>query len=165
MQRFRFFRFALTFGVVLATGLPTVAQETRDPAAPPVRNYEQILHRLEAADARVRAGRGANGLPNIMLAGYWPPTNDMIRQFSDNPFQNPGGWAGENWEGRGYNIYAFFPEFPDGPSGEFPACAWGKGVGDLEVDYQDTASDFPAIAEQIEPVAILTFSRGFPGSD
>ena len=165
MRRVRFFGFVWSVVVVVTTWLPAEAQVTRDAPAPAVRNYEQILRRLEAADARVRGVRGANGLPNIMLAGYWPPTNDMIRQFSDNPFQNPGGWAGENWEGRGYNIYAFFPEFPDGPSGEFPACAWGKGVGDLEVDYQDTASDFPAIAEQIEPVAILTFSRGFPGSD
>ena len=51
---------------------------------------------------------------NIMITGYWPPTNEMVRHFSNNPVQNPGGWVGGNWEGRGYDIYAFFPEFPHG---------------------------------------------------
>ena len=65
---------------------------------------------------------------NIMLTGYWPPSNEMLRKFSTDPNQNPGGWQGENWEGRGYNIYAYFPEFPGG-TGSNP-----KGEGDLEVD-------------------------------
>ena len=35
---------------------------------------------------------------NIMLTGYWPQTNNMLRAFSTNPDQNPDGWIGENWE-------------------------------------------------------------------
>jgi hypothetical protein len=85
-----------------------------------------------------------------MLTGYWPPTNEMLRQFSTNPLQNPGPWMGDNWEGRGYDIYSFFPEFPDG---------LGQGVGDLEVDYQDTAADWARLIDQVRPVAIITFSR------
>jgi hypothetical protein len=30
----------------------------------------------------------------IMLTGYWAPTNEMLRQFSQNQDQNPGGWKG-----------------------------------------------------------------------
>jgi hypothetical protein len=91
-----------------------------------------------------------NGLPNVLLTGYWPPTNEMLRQFSRNLDQNPGGWVGENWEGRGYNVYAYFPEFPAG---------FGQGDGDFEVDYQDTSSDWWALLPQINPIAIITFSR------
>jgi hypothetical protein len=87
---------------------------------------------------------------NIMITGYWPPTNEMLREFSPNSEQNPGGWVGHNWEGRGYNIYAFFPEFPNGV---------GQGVGDFEVDYQDTAADWARIVAEVRPVAIITFSR------
>lgn len=96
---------------------------------------------------------------NIMITGYWPQTNNMVRQFNTNPTQNPGGWAGEDWEGRGYNIHSFFPEFPGvtGPN-------WGKGEGDFEVDYQDTVADWHRITEELKPVAIITFSRGNPGS-
>lgn len=89
-----------------------------------------------------------------MLTGYWPPTNEMLRQFSTNPSQNPAGWHGQNWENRGYNIYSFFPEFPNGI---------GKGVGDFEVDYQDTSQDFWRIVAEVRPVAIITFSRGDRG--
>ena len=28
---------------------------------------------------------------NILITGYWPPTNEMLRQWSQNPAQNPGG--------------------------------------------------------------------------
>ncbi len=85
---------------------------------------------------------------NIMLTGYWPPTNNMIRRFSTNPAQNPQGWIGRNWEGRGYDIYAFFPEVQVGQ----------QGTGDFEVDYQDTSSDWWRITAEIRPVAIITFS-------
>ncbi len=88
---------------------------------------------------------------NIMITGYWPPTNEMIRRFSTNPEQNPQGWIGQNWRGLGYDVYAFFPEFPDGKI--------EKGVGDFEVDYQDTSYDWWRITEQIRPVALITFSR------
>lgn len=93
---------------------------------------------------------------NIMLTGYWPPTNEMLRQFSTNPEQNPGGWRGGNWENRGYNIYSFFPEFP---AGTFPV-----GVGDFTVDYQDTSADWWRIVAEVNPVAIITFSRGAVGN-
>jgi hypothetical protein len=92
---------------------------------------------------------------NIMITGYWPPTNNILRRFSNNPAQNPGGWIGQNWEGRGYNIYAFFPEFP-GQSGP----EWGRGEGDFEVDYQDTSADWWRITGEVRPVSIMTLSRG-----
>lgn len=91
---------------------------------------------------------------NILITGYWPPTNEMVRRFSTNSTQNPSGWIGGNWEGRGYNIHSFFPEFP-GQSGP----NWGKGEGDFEVDYQDTAADWARIVAEVKPVAIITFSR------
>lgn len=88
---------------------------------------------------------------NILITGYWPPTNEMVRQFSTSSTQNPDGWVGGNWEGRGYDIYSYFPEFPNGI---------GKGEGDLEVDYQDTSVDWARITDEVKPVAIITFSRG-----
>lgn len=91
---------------------------------------------------------------NILLTGYWPPTNEMVRHFSTDPVQNPGGWVGRNWEGRGFNVYSHFAEFPGG-TGVNP---WGNG--DFEVDYQDTAADWIRITEMYNPVAIITFSRG-----
>jgi hypothetical protein len=93
------------------------------------------------------------GRRNILITGYWPPTNELVRSWSTNPAQNPSGWLGGNWEGRGYNIHSYFPEFPGGTS------ANPRGVGDLEVDYQDTAKDFDRIVAQIQPAAIITFSR------
>lgn len=87
---------------------------------------------------------------NILLTGYWPPTNEMLRPWSTNPAQNPGGWQGQDWEGRGYDIFSFFPEFPNG---------LGQGEGDFEVDYQDTSADWQRIVNEIKPVAIITFSR------
>lgn len=91
---------------------------------------------------------------NILITGYWPPTNNMVRQFSPNPDSNPSGWRGRNWEARGFDIVSHFPEFPGqtGPD-------WGKGVGDFEVDYQDTWSDWQRISAEVRPVAIITFSR------
>lgn len=88
---------------------------------------------------------------NIMLTGYWPQSNNMLRRFSTNPDQNPDGWIGGNWEDRGYDVYSFFPEFPNG---------LGKGVGDFEVDYQDTSYDFWRFVDELHPVAIITFGRG-----
>ena len=96
----------------------------------------------------------AGNTRNVMITGYWPPTNEMIRRFSPNPTQNPQGWIGENWEGRGFNVYAYFPEFPGGQSSN------PKGDGDFEVDYQDTSADWWRITAAVKPVAIITFSRG-----
>jgi hypothetical protein len=96
---------------------------------------------------------------NILLTGYWPPTNEMVRRFSTSATQNPGGWIGGNWEGRGYNVYSFFPEFPGG------VAVNPKGNGDLEVDYQDTSADWVRITNLIHPAAIITFSRGSAGTN
>ncbi len=91
----------------------------------------------------------------VLLCGYWPPTNEMIRHFSQNPDINPGGWAGEDWEGRGYDVVSYFPEFDP------PDCSnCGQGYGDLEVDYQDTSPDWWNIVAETQPIAIITFSRG-----
>ena len=92
-------------------------------------------------------------LKNILLCGYWPPSNECIRPFSTA--LNHDGWIGDNWEERGYDIHAYFPEFSD------PDCEnCGQGDGDLEVDYQDTSEDWWNIVDSINPVAIITFSRG-----
>lgn len=113
---------------------------------------------LAAASAAVWCSAAGPALAghtrNIMITGYWPPTNEIVRPFSTSPVQNPGGWRGGNWEGRGYDIYSFFPEFPSG---------LGKGVGDLEVDYQDTSEDFWRLVAEVKPVAMITFSRGGVG--
>ena len=93
--------------------------------------------------------------PAILLTGYWPPTNEMLRRFSPDPAKNPLGWIGADWEGRGYDVYSIFPEFEEAGCGD---C--GKGVGDLTVDYQDTVADFAAITAAIRPIGIVTFSRG-----
>ena len=94
--------------------------------------------------------------PTILVTGYWPPTNEMIRDFSQDEQLNPNGWEGDNWEDRGYDIVSYFPSF------ENPDCtSCGQGFGDLEVDYQDTSNDFWPIANSHIPIAIITFSRGY----
>jgi len=115
---------------------------------------------LAASAALTIAGSSAmaQDRPTILITGYWPPTNEMVRQWSPThalPGGLPGsGWVGSNWEGRGFDIVSYFPEFPGqtGPS-------WGRGSGWLEVDYQDTAADFEEITSVHKPVAIITFSR------
>ncbi|MAZ60558.1 MAG: hypothetical protein CMG50_00045 [Candidatus Marinimicrobia bacterium] len=92
----------------------------------------------------------------ILLTGYWPPTNEMIRHFSQDENLNPLGWQGENWENRGYDIISYFPEFSN------PDCSnCGQGFGTLEVDYQDTSQDFWPIFNDHRPIATITFSRGY----
>ena len=97
--------------------------------------------------------------PVVMMTGYWPPTSEMIYRFSDDPELNPDGWIGENWEGSGYNIHAYFPEFPGGTE------ANPKGDGDFEVDYQDTSADFWRITDEIEPIAIISFGLAEENND
>jgi len=94
--------------------------------------------------------------PKIMVTGYWPPTNEMVRHFSQDPELNPEGWQGENWEGLGYDVVSFFPQFEPTDCND---C--GQGYGDLEVDYQDFSQDFWPIINEVQPVGIITFSRGF----
>lgn len=99
--------------------------------------------------------QGSGPRPRVMLTGYWPPSNEAVRPFSQNPAQNPSGWVGSDWRGRGYDIVSFFPEFAN------PNCtSCGQGMGDLEVDYQDTSADFWNFVAQEQPIAIITFSRG-----
>ena len=85
-----------------------------------------------------------------MVTGYWPPTNEMVRHFSQNPDLNPDGWQGENWEDLGYDVVSFFPEFDPANCNN---C--GQGYGDLEVDYQDFSGDFWPIVEEVQPVGII----------
>lgn len=119
----------------------------------------RVAGRVAALALPIAAGVASAQTNNILITGYWPPTNEMLRPWSQNPAQNPGGWQGGNWEGRGYNIYSYFPEFPGG-TGVNP-----RGTGDFEVDYQDASADFWRVTEQIKPVAIITFSRGSSGSN
>ena len=128
------------------------AQETPDPGTIKL-PYARSIHIQDLRMPVERLDLVDNGLPNIMLTGYWPPTNEMLRQFSPDPVQNPDGWVGENWEGRGYNVYAFFPEFPGG-TGSNP-----KGDGDFEVDYQDTSGDFWPLVAELRPIAIVSYGR------
>jgi len=101
---------------------------------------------------------------NVVLMGYWPPTNEMLRPWSTNPRQNPGRWVGENWEGYGFDVYSFFPEFPpDGdPSNDSIGDdgAVGSPRFDLRVDYQATSADFWRLVDTYQPVILLTTSRG-----
>ncbi|MBK8101636.1 MAG: hypothetical protein IPK26_31525 [Planctomycetes bacterium] len=110
-------------------------------------------HHLSFLAIATLASLAAAQRPTIMLTGYWPPTNEGVRRFSQNATQNPQGWIGSNWENRGYDVVSFFPEFPGGQL--------GRGVGDFEVDYQDTSADWWRITGQVKPIAVVTFSRGF----
>jgi hypothetical protein len=123
-----------------------------------VKKPRALVSSLALASA-VCASAHAGQTNNILLTGYWPPTNEMLRQFSPNPSQNGGTYNGANWEGRGFNIVSYFPEFTTGPGG-FP---WG--TGDFEVDYQDTSADWTRITNDVKPVAIITFSRGASGRE
>lgn len=147
---------ALVIGLWIAS--TAAAQDTRESGDGPLPDYAR---RIELP-AGLRVGPvdnlqlSNNGLPHILLTGYWPPTNEMVRQFSQSAIQNPGGWVGENWENRGYNIYSFFPEFPNGLN---------KGEGDFEVDYQDTSADWWPLLETMKPIALITFSRAANNRD
>ncbi len=99
---------------------------------------------------------------NVVVTGYWPNTNEMLRPWSTNAAQNPGTWEGQNWNGHGYDVYAFFPEFP--PDGNpmndpFGSDGW-VGSGDLKVDYQDTSADFWRLMDIYQPHIVITTSRG-----
>lgn len=91
---------------------------------------------------------------NVVLTGYWPVTNEMLREFCDDSVINPSGWSGENWKSMGYDVYAFFPTFAANPY-QNP-----KGDGVLEVDYQDTFADFEAIVAKYKPIVIVCYGMG-----
>ncbi|MEM6707813.1 MAG: hypothetical protein AAF648_03425 [Pseudomonadota bacterium] len=94
-----------------------------------------------------------------LITGYWPPTNEMLR-----PFATGASWEGSNWRGLGYDVYAYFPEFP--PDGDPTNDAIGDpgSVGDsatpFPVDYQETSADFWRIADACRPRVLITTSRG-----
>ena len=92
---------------------------------------------------------------NILLCGYWPPSNECIRPFSRNQELNPEGWIGQNWEGSGFDVVSYFPTFSPADCNN---C--GQGNGNLQVDYQLTSEDWWNIVDSIQPIAIITFSRG-----
>ena len=138
------------FSVVVLSAALVVAQEYPEPEGMPLPPGSLVYPLAPDHEATRGLPATENGLPNIVITGYWPPTNDMLRPFSPNLDQNPAGWVGSDWEGRGYNIYAFFPEFPNG---------LGRGEGDFEVDYQDTSADFWAVTGVLSPVAVVTTGR------
>lgn len=102
--------------------------------------------------------------PVAVLMGYWPPTNEMLRVWSADADRNPQGWQGANWRGYGFDVHAFFPEFPpDGDPtndriGEVGSV--GSQASDLRVDYQDTSADFWRIVDAYRPQVLVTTSRG-----
>ncbi len=108
---------------------------------------------------------GSSDCPKVVvLTGYWPNTNEMLRRWSTDPAQNPQGWAGADWGGYGYDVHAFFPEFP--PDGDpmndpFGSDGWvGAPASDLKVDFQDTSADFWRIMDTLQPHILITTSRG-----
>lgn len=88
----------------------------------------------------------------VLLTGYWPPTNEMLRDFSADPKVNPKGWKGKNWKNSGYDIYAFFPEFVDSKD--------RVGTGPFPVDFASTFNDFMRITAEKKPAMILSFGNG-----
>ncbi len=97
---------------------------------------------------------GCASRPAVLVTGYWPPTNEMLVPFSNDEALNPDGWQGKNWQGLGYDVYAYFPTFPDGTDAN--PC----GEGDFQVDYQDTLKDFQRLSGKLKPVAILCYGLG-----
>lgn len=97
---------------------------------------------------------GCGGRRNILLTGYWPPSNEMLRGFSVDPTLNGGAWEGGNWRKLGYDVYAYFPTFPAGTD------AQPVGVGVMKVDYQRTLADMEMLTAKLKPVAIISFGQG-----
>ena len=134
-----------------------------DGFAPTIQTFDEFKATNDVRMARASECQLPTSL-NVVLLGYWPPTNEMLRKWSTNPLQNPGGWKGENWEGYGFNVYSYFPEFPpDGDPSNDPIGSLGS-VGsadsDLRVDYQDTSADFWRIMDTYQPTILITTSRG-----
>ena len=134
--------------------MSAAAQDTRDGAGPEWAGDRTMQPPPSRGDGpRPNPRLVHNGLPSILVTGYWPPTNEMLRPWCPDPSQNGGTWVGENWRGLGYNIYAYFPEFPGGTTVN------PRGNGDFEVDYQDTSADWWFLLDAVRPIAIVTNSR------
>jgi len=79
---------------------------------------------------------------NILVTGYWPPTNKMLVELKAN---------GKNWRRLGYDVYAFYPENTEKD---------GVGEGDFRVDFASVYNDFMRVTGELKPVAILSFGAG-----
>jgi pyrrolidone-carboxylate peptidase len=88
---------------------------------------------------------------NILITGYWPPTNEMLEEFSPDPFKNKGLWIGKNWKNSGYDLYAYFPNFEEKDR---------VGNGDFPVDFTATYNDFHRLTQELKPALILSFGNG-----
>lgn len=153
MKPFFSFQLICMLAVAFMVLVPRMgAQVVREPEGAPLPEYARVYSASPERSMDNFYEPVDDDLPVVMLTGYWPPTNEMTRRFSADPEHNPEGWLGDNWEGRGYNIYAFFPEFPGG---------LGQGEGDFEVDYQDTNEDWWYYTEQLHPIANICFGRAF----
>lgn len=86
---------------------------------------------------------------NILVTGYWPPTNHMLVELS--PHAGPF-WKGRNWRGLGYDVYAYYPTNTEGTH--------GIGQGDFRVDFAAVYNDFHRLTNELKPVAILHFGAG-----
>ena len=154
---------ASTTGDASTTAAPTTTGDATTTAAP-----TSTTTTGDATTGDATTGDASTGAPTctkkVVLMGYWPPTNEMLRPWSTNPTQNPDGWIGANWGGYGYDVYSFFPEFP--PDGDptndqiGDEGAVGSPDFDLRVDYQATSSDFWRIVDEHQPVILVTTSRG-----
>ncbi|MCO5142397.1 MAG: hypothetical protein M9962_04825 [Oligoflexia bacterium] len=85
---------------------------------------------------------------NILVTGYWPPTNKMLEELSPKN----KNWAGKNWKNLGYDVYAYFPTNTENTK--------GVGEGDFRVDFASVFNDFMRITKELKPVAILSFGLG-----
>jgi hypothetical protein len=90
---------------------------------------------------------------NILLIGFWPPSNEMLREFSPLRNHNLGRWQGQNWRNLGYDVYAYFPEFRAPRSGQV-------GEGSFQVDFASAYNDFMRVTKFLKPIAILGFGMG-----
>lgn len=127
---------------------------------------------IQASAAQAAEAKPSSCNKTVVLLGYWPPTNEMLRPWSTDPILNSASsdpaagssWQGENWQQRGVNVYAFFPEFPpDGdPSNDQIGSPGSVGStdSDLQVDFQDTSADFWRIVDHYQPQILITTSRG-----
>lgn len=122
----------------------------------------------------------------VLLFGYWPPTDIGVpgnRTFPQPPFPNATEfgqgmlWKWQtlqpNYLGSGYDVLAITPTFKSVlgyntyqyPPNTGPMIIdpfWGTGSGTLMVDYHATSTDFWNIVAKYRPIAIMSFSRGYP---
>jgi hypothetical protein len=97
----------------------------------------------------------------ILLFGYWPPT-DIGIQSRRGMLWKWRDWQ-RNYKNSGFDVIAISPTFAAQIGWDDAARTspfWGKGDGQLRVDYDSTSRDFWNLVRQHNPIAILSFSRG-----